>query len=72
MFDLKAVEVIDFLEKAYYVPLIPLNEESLSRTSGRLELYQKNYQRCEKRKQAGRDRMQQWRLAKKSTLNDGL
>ncbi|MFF5400948.1 hypothetical protein ACFY5J_27100 [Peribacillus butanolivorans] len=62
---MKTVELIDFPEKGYYVPLVPLDEEAFYQAfPAAWELYQKNYQRCEKRKQAGRDRMQQWRLAK--------
>ncbi|MBD8135774.1 helix-turn-helix domain-containing protein [Bacillus sp. CFBP 13597] len=63
--DLKAVELIDFPEKGYYVPLAPLDEEAFYREfPSAWELYQKSYQRCEKRKQEGRNRMRQWRLEK--------
>lgn len=63
--DLKAVGLIDFPEKGYYIPLVPLTEDEFYKEFTKAwESYQESYHRYEKRKQAGRERMHQWRLTR--------
>ncbi|RFU71017.1 helix-turn-helix domain-containing protein [Peribacillus saganii] len=63
--DLKAAGLIDFPEKGYYVPLIPLDEAEFFRQFPDADArYRETIKRYDERKQAGRERMRLWRLAK--------
>lgn len=60
--DLKAVGLIDFPEKGFYVPLAPLSsDEFYERYPEAWENYKRAYNRYEKRRSDGVERMKKWR-----------
>jgi DNA-binding transcriptional ArsR family regulator len=63
--DLKAVGLIDFEEKGFYVPLVPLKElEFYSEYPEAWESYKKKATRSNSRREASRERIRKWREAK--------
>ncbi|MFY4775516.1 hypothetical protein [Metabacillus sp. RGM 3146] len=60
--DLKAVGLIDFPEKGYYVPMVPLSEKAFfEEFPDAFANYQTSIKRWEVRKTAAVDRMKKWR-----------
>ncbi|MEH7237305.1 hypothetical protein [Bacillus sp. JJ1562] len=63
--DLKAVGLIDFPEKGYYVPLVPLTEDEFyNEFPHARENYLSALRRCESRRKASAERMKKWRQQK--------
>lgn len=60
--DLKAVGLIDYPEKGYYVPLQPLKSDDFyAEFPEAWSRYKKNYDAIQKRKDKSKVRMQEWR-----------
>jgi hypothetical protein len=60
--DLKAVGLIDYPEKGYYVPLQPLTaDEFYAEFPDAWARYKKTYDSMESKKTKGKARMQEWR-----------
>jgi len=67
--DLKEVGLIDYPEKGYYVPLVPLDEDAFFSTfSEAYKNYQAAVKRCDTRRQEAAERMREWRLKKGYTV----
>lgn len=61
--DLKAVGLIDFPEKGYYVPLVPLEEQDFFEAFPEaLQNYRSAIKRSDKRREGAAERMRKWRL----------
>lgn len=62
--DLKEVGLIDFPEKGYYIPLVPLGEdEFFTAFPSAWENYQTAQRRCDLRRKGSAERMRKWREA---------
>lgn len=60
--DLKEAGLIDFPEKGYYIPFVPLSEEEFFLEFPQaMESYQLTTKRYEERKAASKERIRQWR-----------
>lgn len=60
--DLKEVGLIDFPEKGYYVPLVPLSEEEFFKEFPEADAnYRKAIKRCDTRRKEAAERMRLWR-----------
>jgi DNA-binding transcriptional ArsR family regulator len=60
--DLKAIGLIDFQEKGYYVPLTPLTaDEFYAKFPEAWVNYKRKYERMHSRREKAKDRMREWR-----------
>jgi DNA-binding transcriptional ArsR family regulator len=60
--DLKAVGLVDFPEKGYYVPLVPLPEQEFySAFPDAWKNYQTSIKRSDERRAEAKERMRKWR-----------
>ncbi|WP_223592768.1 helix-turn-helix domain-containing protein [Neobacillus bataviensis] len=60
--DLKEVGLIDFPEKGYYVPLVPLSQEEFFKSFPKAEEnYKTSIKRSDTRRKAAAERMRKWR-----------
>lgn len=63
--DLKEVGLIDFPQKGYYVPLVPMPEaEFFAAFPEAWKNYQSAIKRSDQRRESAKERMREWRLEK--------